>query len=981
VSDRPVPRDARCLDDEQLLLLLEGKLTGAARERADEHLDGCAACRRLVGAAAPTQDPRTTGGDGAEGVLGRGTSIGRYLVLSLLGQGGMGVVYAAYDAELDRRVALKLLRTARGSEGARRLLVREARALGKLSHPNVVQVYDVGERDGDVFVAMELVEGRALDQWCQGAPRPSSAEVLAAYLDAARGLSAAHEKGLVHRDVKPSNILRGDDGRVRVADFGLAAGRDAEAPPGQASRSGPRAAPAEDAILLDETIPARSGPEGSLGEGLTNPDAVVGTPLYMAPEQQQGLRATAASDQYSLCVALHEGLYGAAPFRLRETAGPAATLAGLLAQKLAGPPAAPPAGSSVPPWVYRALARGLAPDPAARYPSMDALIAALSADPEAPRRGRRRRAGVAVTAAALLALAAVGWARSGAFRDPCAHPEQHLAGVWDQGVKGRVRAAFLGTGRPYAEGTVTRVTALLDGYGASYATMRGEVCRSPRSGRQRVEIADLREACLERRRGQLHALTTLLAERPDPEVLDRAVQAAAGLPPVTYCADTEALTARVRPPEDPGRRAQVAALQVRVDRVEALLKAGKYQEGVPLGEPLLAEAASIGYAPLRAQVQLLQGRLRDGTGDSEGARALLREAAISAAEGRDDVLAANAWAHLLFVVGDRQRRFDEAAAIRALGPTALARVDDEGALAMWANVEGTVLLRAGKYAEARVAYERALALRERALGPDHPDTAATLHNLATLMCAADDCPAARVAMERAVAISERSLGPDHPETALSLGNLGNVLRRVGDYPGAVAVHERALAIKERALGPEHRSVASSLNNLGSALSDLGELARAVAVLERALAIKERALGPDHPDVASTLTVLGRARVRAGQLEAARPLLERSRALREKAEGSAHPNLAEPLLGLGELALARRAPEEAAPLLERALLLDSAECARDVELALAEALWQLGQDRPRARALAARAQAAYERLHHRPGLERATRWLAAHPAAA
>src|SRR5271163_2627822 len=151
----------------------------------------------IAGAAAPRE------------TLGRGDALGRYLILSLLGRGGMGEVYAAYDPELDRRVAVKLLHTARGAEQARRRLLREARALGKLSHPNVVQVYDVGEHEGDVFVALELVDGQSFAAWCLGAPKPGWEAVLAAYVDAARGLSAAHACGLVHRDVKPANILRG----------------------------------------------------------------------------------------------------------------------------------------------------------------------------------------------------------------------------------------------------------------------------------------------------------------------------------------------------------------------------------------------------------------------------------------------------------------------------------------------------------------------------------------------------------------------------------------------------------------------------------------------------------------------------------------------------------------------------------------------------------------------------------------------------
>jgi serine/threonine-protein kinase len=162
------------------------------------------------------------------------------------------------------------------------------------------------------------------------------------------------------------------------------------------------------------------------------------------------------------------------------------------------------------------------------------------------------------------------------------------------------------------------------------------------------------------------------------------------------------------------------------------------------------------------------------------------------------------------------------------------------------------------------------------------------------------------------------------------------------------------------------------------LFDMGDYPRAASLLERALAIKEKALGPDHPDVAGALSSLGRTRVRLNSLDAALPLLERAREIREKHQGSAHPDVAEPLLGLAELYLAQREPTKAVPVLERALTLDDAEYASQVKLALAEALWQIGTARPRARALAEEARTAYERLHHRPGLDQASRWLAEHP---
>jgi serine/threonine-protein kinase len=476
------------------------------------------------------------------------------------------------------------------------------------------------------------------------------------------------------------------------------------------------AAPSE-ATSLDETLPARSGSrDETRALRLSATGALLGTPLYMAPEQHRGERATAAADQYAFCVALHEGLYGAPPFRLEPGLASGALLARLAEQKRAGPPVQAPAGSPVSPWIYRALAPGLAPDPADRYPSLDALVAALRDDPDARRRKRARAVAAGVASVALLGLAAMGWARSGAFRDVCDHPEQQLAGAWDDGVRERVRAAFLATTRPEAEGTVERVYTALDRYAGEWSAMRGEVCRAKQGGRERPEIADLRDECLDRRRSQLAALTAVLAERPDPDVLDRAARAAADLYPVASCADVEALTARVRPPEDPALRARVAEIEAKVDRLGALRVAGKYKDGLGLGEPIVTEAEAVGYAPLVAQARFRMGLLREGAGDYARAAADLRAAAVAAASGKDDVLVANAWAWLLFVVGTREQKLDEASIIASLGDTVLARADDERAEINWLNSAGLVLAQQGKHAEAKAAHERALAIAERVLG-------------------------------------------------------------------------------------------------------------------------------------------------------------------------------------------------------------------------------------------------------------------------
>jgi serine/threonine protein kinase len=227
--------------------------------------------------------------------LARGTQVGRYVLLDAVGSGGMGVVYAAYDPELDRKVAIKLLRFDRlGSEAGERdrlRLQREAQAIARLSHPNVVHVYDVGTFGDQVFVAMEFVAGRTLRQWAEEEPRPWR-EVVDRFALAGRGLAAAHAAGLIHRDFKPDNVLLGDDGRVRVVDFGLArpAGQQ-PAPEGERTPSG-----------------------GTLAHPLTEWGVVVGTPAYMAPEQLRGEASDERSDQLSFCVSLYETLYGERPF-------------------------------------------------------------------------------------------------------------------------------------------------------------------------------------------------------------------------------------------------------------------------------------------------------------------------------------------------------------------------------------------------------------------------------------------------------------------------------------------------------------------------------------------------------------------------------------------------------------------------------------------------------------------------------------------
>jgi len=282
-----------CLDDQSILDLVEGRLSAEARHAAHEHAQECASCRELLaGAVAALLPTAHTDGDAPPSppAPGPGSQIGRYRILDLVGAGGMGVVYSAFDPELDRRVALKLVRTAADEESQRARLLREARAIARVAHPNVVAVHDAGTIGDRVFIAMEFVDGATLTKSSRSLP-----ERLELLAQAGQGLLAAHRAGLVHRDFKPDNVLVGRDGRVRVTDFGLARPQ-AESDP----------APSPDELRRSPDVP------------LTQTGALAGTPAYMAPEQMRGERIDVRADVFSFCVTAWECLHGARPFAGRS---------------------------------------------------------------------------------------------------------------------------------------------------------------------------------------------------------------------------------------------------------------------------------------------------------------------------------------------------------------------------------------------------------------------------------------------------------------------------------------------------------------------------------------------------------------------------------------------------------------------------------------------------------------------------------------
>ena len=345
-----------CPSEDELVRMVEGALGDASLASIESHVDHCERCAAVIaglgalaagsGGAGRARGGLAAGTGGAGGAMGSvgaagGRVVGRYQLDRRIAAGGMGEVWAAWDPQLRREIAVKLVRPDRADDGREReRLLREARALARLGHPNVLAVHDVGELDGEVFIATELVAGETLAS--RGGPSASWRELVRLYTQAARGLAAAHAAGLVHRDVKPSNLLLGADGRVRVADFGLAVRSSAPSP-----------------------VAATELPTDEVPVSITASGFIAGTPAYMAPEQRAGHPPDARADQYALCVSLVEALDGRRPVGELDRDA----LIAFISERR---PREPELDA-----LCGVLARGLSIDPRRRFPDTGALADAL----------------------------------------------------------------------------------------------------------------------------------------------------------------------------------------------------------------------------------------------------------------------------------------------------------------------------------------------------------------------------------------------------------------------------------------------------------------------------------------------------------------------------------------------------------------------------------------------------------------------------
>ncbi|MEM6990850.1 MAG: tetratricopeptide repeat protein [Myxococcota bacterium] len=863
---------------------------------------------------------------------GEGASVGRYVVLNTVGRGGMGVVLAAFDPELDRKVAIKLLQRADGAgekaSAGRSRMLREAQALARLSDPNVVSVHDVGLHDGRVFIAMEFVAGETIAQWL-ARERPPWSVVVDRYLDAGRGLAAAHAAGLVHRDFKPHNVLIGDDGRVRVTDFGLARARsDAVDWSEEGSQDS-----------MEFVTGERSTSELALDVALTRTGDQVGTPAYMAPEQFRGVTVDPRADQFSFCVAVYEGIYGERPFGGRT--------APEIARRISrGRVRSPPSGRGVPSRVRRALLRGLNADPDERYPTMDSLLEALRREPF--RRARR----VAFVVLPPIALGAWWWGFALQERDSCSRVASRLSGIWDTGRKAEINKRFARTGLPYANETWQTVQSRVDAMALAWVGAQERVCHAAERGLSTGSGRAM--TCLHRRFEELRSYSDLLATA-DSTMVEHAVSTLEALGAVADCDGTRPLATDV--PVHAQRSIAEALASARV-----LGQAGRYDAAVEAAEVAHAEAQQVDDRWLVAEATFELARVQEAAGRLDDAQRGYHDAFSAGVAARHDEVVLRAAMSVAALAADRDKDFDTAENWNAHAEGALERMGDAGKpfAGQLDNARGRLAHGRGDYRGAQAAFERALSRRAEALGEDSPLLASYHVNLGHALARQARYSEAVEHMHKALVLEEAEYGRQHPRVATTLAALCSAQRDAGEIDAAVQACQRAVAILTSTVGRAHTRTGTAFVNLGAALADAGRADEAAAAFidalttsrvawgeehpqtavvlnnlsvhhqmndelvdaerygREALAIFTAALGPAHPTTAAVAANLANVLGRQGEYDEAETILRRNIEVLQTELGPKHPDLALALGMLGQLFVDRGDAAGSLPYLERTL---------------------------------------------------------------
>lgn len=745
--------------------------------------------------------------------LGRGASVGRYVIIERLGAGAMGVVYKAFDPELDRVVAIKLLLGDGSRKGAlgRSRLTREAQAMARIAHPNVIAVYDVGTVGTQVFFAMELVDGEPLGAWL-ARTKPSPSEILEVFRKAGAGIAAAHAAGVIHRDFKPDNVLVDNVGRPRVLDFGLA-------------RQGAE---------REEEPEADPHPEvsSSFDVQLTRTGAVLGTPAYMAPEQFAGKTSDERTDQFAFCVALHEALTGKRPFR-------SYSFATLSAAVIRGERTHTPEAESLDPAILAALNRGLETSPEGRFESMTALLEALSPAERSP-------AGLVFVGVAVLATAtaaAYGLGRKSAAPTPepkpCAGAGAAMEEAWTEERRQAVLSAFERSGAFNRASMGTRVVKVLDGHAAAWVKASARSCAM--AGSERVfteEIAFRSTRCLDEALSEFEGLLESFETLGRQEVQSSLSQAE-HLPDAAACNEVGWLELQVDTPLDPELRASLSEVLPVLDEARRAEDSDNAQRCLEQLSEVEPRARALDFGPALTRLLALRADCELAVGDAEAA-AVTRERAFESALGAADDLTAirisTTTAHVLATTTDD---FEAAEAWIRRADALLQRhkVNRSTYLVPVFNVRGILAARQNKTEEAIGYFRRVatLSLKDPAGAERY---IAGMGNVGAALANVHRAEEAAEVFRESVAFAREHWGPRHENTARAQGKLAQVLVMQGRFEEARAAH---LAVLEglRAANDEPRlPMAYTLLSLGIVERNLGNIAAAKRYYEESYSIRE-----------------------------------------------------------------------------------------------------------------------------------------------
>jgi len=859
------------------------------------------------------------------GVEAESVKIGRFIVLRRLGQGAMGIVYLAYDPKLDRKVALKLVDTSSlGSEvgDAQVRLEREARAAAALGHPNVVTVYDVGHQDDDVFLAMEFVEGETLTDWMKR--EHGWREIATLFAEIARGLAAAHDADLVHRDFKPDNVLIGEDGRPRVADFGLArptegwSARDAEKMLGDGTAATSRA------------LALRSS------DAMASTGEVCGTPAYMAPEQFVGIDVTAASDQFGFCATLYEALFGSRPFKGDSVTELAVAVIENDRQPL-------PRRHAVPNALVQAVLQGLAPGVDKRHASMHEVADRLESALRVRTRNRILGGG------ALLAVLGLGLGAQAAValdEKPCEAAQSELEAVWNSDRRNEVETALSAADLPAdAAQTLAR-------FAGQWTEQRVESCQATRiTGEQSDEVLQLRTACLDRMKTRLDAAAVALSNTPTSETL-AALDTA--LPDPARCEHIPDLVAEASAYQVTGEDTLVAeakwAESAGLIATLALTQHKPVGEWRPTAQALLELGTQYSLAEARAFGRFWLGRADERAGDLAAAAEHYEAALVPAASSSERrfiplVLLRRAGVEL------EENRVASAKANADLGWALAHRIGNDG---VRAALQADLSLMQAAIAIKQEQPDRALALAQAALAESglSPLRQEHAHAIAGSACRVQgNMVCAFEQHERALELAETLAEIEPIELAGRYANVGLMHADTGDGPKAVGHLRRAADIVENAFDANHPMRGGLLSDIGGIEGAMMDPKDGERDLLAGLAIHEHNHGKDSPHLVEALIDLNKTQLRLGKVAEASRHGEWALRIVDKAFAGQHPRRADPRMPLADAYAAIGAFDDAAAVLREGLeILDTPKThpmqRAEFQFALARALARTDPDAAR-----------------------------------